>query len=67
MHCIVSLTNSITDDLDPNTTNNNDSLVGGAGNDTIYGQDDEDTLEGGVGNDVLDGGYRRRYGHRWHR
>jgi len=47
---------SITDDLDPNTTNNNDSLVGGAGNDTIFGQDDEDTLEGGSGNDVLDGG-----------
>jgi hypothetical protein len=47
---------SITDDLDPNTTNNNDLLSGGAGNDVIYGQDDSDTLLGGDGNDTLDGG-----------
>jgi Ca2+-binding RTX toxin-like protein len=46
----------LTDDIDPSLTNNADSLVGGAGNDTIYGQDDADTIEGGTGNDVLDGG-----------
>lgn len=43
-------------DGDTNTTHNSDSLVGGAGNDRIYGQDDSDTLEGGTGNDTLDGG-----------
>lgn len=43
-------------DGDTNTTSNSDSLVGGAGNDRIYGQDDSDTLEGGLGNDTLDGG-----------
>ncbi len=36
--------------------NNADSLSGGTGNDTIYGQDDNDTLFGGDGADVLDGG-----------
>ena len=41
-------------DLAPN--NNADSLIGGAGNDTIFGQDDNDTLIGGTGNDYLDGG-----------
>ena len=43
-------------DGDTNTTSNSDSLVGGAGNDRIYGQDYSDTLEGGLGNDTLDGG-----------
>ncbi len=34
------------------------SLVqGGAGNDTLWGQDGNDTLEGGIGNDFLSGGY----------
>lgn len=42
--------------VDPNTTNNTDSLIGGAGNDQLYGQDDDDTLDGGIGNDTLDGG-----------
>ena len=46
----------LTDDIDPSTTNNADYLIGGAGNDRIYGQDDSDTLEGGTGNDTLDGG-----------
>ncbi len=46
----------LTDDIDTNTTNNADSLSGGAGNDRIYGQDDADTLDGGSGNDTLDGG-----------
>lgn len=46
----------LTDDIDPDATNNADSLVGGAGNDKLYGQDDADTLEGGTGNDTLDGG-----------
>lgn len=41
---------------DPNTGNNADLLMGGAGNDRIFGQDDSDTLEGGTGNDTLDGG-----------
>ncbi len=46
----------LTDDIDPQPFNNADSLVGGAGNDTIYGLDDADTLDGGDGNDLLDGG-----------
>ncbi len=36
--------------------NNGDVLFGGAGNDTIFGQDDDDSLFGGDGDDVLDGG-----------
>jgi Ca2+-binding RTX toxin-like protein len=52
----ISTVYDLTDDIDPNTTNNADSLVGGAGNDLIYGQDDADTLEGGTGNDTLDVG-----------
>ncbi|MEJ6398295.1 Hint domain-containing protein, partial [Yoonia sp. 208BN28-4] len=36
--------------------NNGDLIRGGAGNDTIFGQDDDDTLFGGTGDDVLDGG-----------
>ena len=52
----ISTDYDLTDDIDPNTTNNADSLVGGAGNDLIYGQDDADTLEGGTGNDTLDCG-----------
>ncbi|WP_424942947.1 Hint domain-containing protein [Aliiroseovarius crassostreae] len=34
----------------------NDSLDGGAGNDTIYGEDGDDTLIGGAGQDALYGG-----------
>ena len=41
-------------DLLPN--NGNDSIVGGLGNDTIFGMDDNDTLDGGQGNDLLYGG-----------
>ena len=36
--------------------NNGDELFGGAGNDTIFGQDDDDSLFGGTGSDFLDGG-----------
>ena len=46
----------LTDDIDPDPTNNADLLMGGAGNDRIYGQDDADTLQGGTGDDTLDGG-----------
>ncbi|OED47395.1 hypothetical protein AB838_15965 [Rhodobacteraceae bacterium (ex Bugula neritina AB1)] len=46
-------TNTLTD---PNMSNNNDSLIGGAGNDQLFGQDDSDTLDGGTGDDTLDGG-----------
>lgn len=51
-----SLPYDLTDDLDPNPNNNRDLLFGGAGDDTIRGQDDADSLYGGIGNDVLDGG-----------
>jgi Ca2+-binding RTX toxin-like protein len=34
----------------------NDTLTGGAGNDTLYGMDEADTLNGGAGNDLLHGG-----------
>ena len=33
-----------------------DILIGGGGNDTIFGGNDDDVLIGGGGNDVLDGG-----------
>ncbi|MDA7826583.1 Hint domain-containing protein, partial [Rhodobacteraceae bacterium] len=46
----------LTDDIDPDPNNNSDLLMGGAGNDRIYGQDDSDTLQGGTGDDTLDGG-----------
>ncbi|WP_435259247.1 Hint domain-containing protein [Thioclava sp. FR2] len=46
----------LTDDVDPDTDNNRDLLVGGMGNDSVYGGDDDDTLSGGLGDDVLDGG-----------
>ncbi|MEL6641420.1 MAG: Hint domain-containing protein [Pseudomonadota bacterium] len=36
--------------------NNGDTIYGGEGNDSIYGQDDEDTLFGDAGNDYVDGG-----------
>jgi Ca2+-binding RTX toxin-like protein len=36
--------------------NNGDSITGGAGNDTIYGQDDNDTIDGGTGADLIYGG-----------
>ncbi len=51
-----SLGYELTDDVDPDPLNNTDSLVGGEGDDRLYGQDDADTLEGGSGNDTLDGG-----------
>ncbi|MBU2982517.1 tandem-95 repeat protein [Lentibacter algarum] len=41
-------------DILPN--NDTDYVDGGAGNDTILGEDDDDTLIGGDGDDVLDGG-----------
>ena len=53
IYAAYELPNDGTDDL---PDNNADSLSGGTGNDTIYGQDDDDTLLGGDGNDVLDGG-----------
>ncbi|WP_425100643.1 Ig-like domain-containing protein [Tropicibacter sp. S64] len=46
----------LTDDIDVNTLNDRDSLIGGDGNDTLLGGDDDDTLSGGTGNDLLDGG-----------
>ena len=44
------------DGVDPDPDNNRDSLFGGLGDDTLYGQDDDDTLEGGQGNDLIYGG-----------
>ncbi len=35
--------------------NNGDTIFGGNGNDSIFGQDDDDTLFGGAGNDYVDG------------
>ena len=34
-----------------------DSIVAGAGNDTILTGDDADTIDGGIGNDVIDAGF----------
>ena len=34
----------------------NDSIDGGAGDDTLYGDEGADTLSGGTGDDVIDGG-----------
>ncbi|WP_417255418.1 Hint domain-containing protein [Celeribacter halophilus] len=45
-----------TTSADTDTANNSDVIYGGAGDDTIYGQDDADTLYGGDGDDTLDGG-----------
>jgi CshA-type fibril repeat protein len=42
-------------DIDPE--NDRDSVVGGAGNDTITTGDDRDTIEGGAGDDVIDAGF----------
>ena len=42
-------------DVDPE--NDRDSVVGGAGNDTILTGDDADTIEGGSGADVIDAGF----------
>ncbi|CUH77121.1 Ig-like domain-containing protein [Tropicibacter naphthalenivorans] len=47
---------TLTDDIDVNTENDRDSLIGALGNDTLIGGDDDDTLIGGSGNDLLDGG-----------
>ncbi|WP_322867140.1 Hint domain-containing protein [Aquicoccus sp. G2-2] len=44
------------DGSDDAPDNNADSLSGGAGDDSLYGQDDDDTLRGGDGADLLDGG-----------
>ena len=44
------------DATDPVPENDRDFVDGGAGNDTIFGEDDDDTLLGGDGDDVLDGG-----------
>jgi Ca2+-binding RTX toxin-like protein len=41
---------------DPVLDNGDDYIEGGAGDDTIFGQDDNDTILGGLGNDLLDGG-----------
>ncbi len=46
----------LTDDIDVNTENDRDMLIGALGNDTLIGGDDDDTLMGGSGNDLLDGG-----------
>ncbi|WP_318843216.1 Hint domain-containing protein [Gemmobacter serpentinus] len=47
---------NIPDATDLRPDNARDLIYGGAGNDTIFGQDDDDTLYGGTGNDSLDGG-----------
>lgn len=44
------------DAVDDVPENDRDYVDGGAGNDTILGEDDDDTLVGGDGDDVLDGG-----------
>ncbi|MFD1341817.1 Ig-like domain-containing protein [Litorisediminicola beolgyonensis] len=46
----------LTDDVDPDPENDRDSVMGGAGNDTITTGDDDDTLMGGEGDDLLDAG-----------
>src|SRR5579859_6924226 len=42
-------------DIDPNATNDKDTLLGNAGNDLLNGGFGPDYLDGGVGNDVLIG------------
>ncbi|MFK7940176.1 MAG: Ig-like domain-containing protein [Roseovarius sp.] len=44
------------DGTDPEPTNNQDTIDGGAGDDVIDGGDDNDVLMGGLGNDSIDGG-----------
>ena len=44
------------DDVDPDPTDNSDTIFGAGGNDTIFGGDDADTIFGGAGDDVIDGG-----------
>src|SRR4051794_39213459 len=34
-----------------------DYLIGGAGNETIYGNGGDDRIAGGAGNDIIDGGF----------
>ncbi len=41
---------------DVEQTNGLDYIDGGAGNDTLFGQDDDDTIVGGTGDDWIDGG-----------
>jgi Ca2+-binding RTX toxin-like protein len=42
---------------DPNPNDDRDSILGGAGNDTILSGDDNDTVYGGSGNDLIDTGF----------
>jgi Ca2+-binding RTX toxin-like protein len=42
---------------DDDTTNDLDTLYGGAGNDTISGGDDDDFIDGGADDDTIDGGF----------
>ena len=44
------------DRTDISTTNDQDFLVGGAGNDTVFGGDDSDLVAGEEGDDLLYGG-----------
>ena len=39
--------------LNVSTTGGNDTLLGGEGNDILFGQGGSDTLQGGAGNDIL--------------
>ncbi|MCF8486943.1 MAG: tandem-95 repeat protein [Rhodobacteraceae bacterium] len=47
---------NIPDETDLRPGNNGDSIVGGYGNDTIYGMDDADTISGDQGDDLIYGG-----------
>ena len=42
---------------DTDAENDRDSVIGGAGNDTILTGDDQDTIDGGTGADVIDAGF----------
>ncbi|WP_277017648.1 Ig-like domain-containing protein [Lentibacter algarum] len=46
----------ILDATDPNPLDDCDSVIGGAGNDTILTGDDADTIFGGLGDDLIDAG-----------
>ena len=53
----VSVNAFIQDDLvDSAPDNDRDTIFGGVGNDTIWGQDDDDSLSGGDGSDEIYGG-----------
>lgn len=47
---------NILDATDLRPENGRDSIRGGLGDDTLFGQDDDDTLDGGQGNDVINAG-----------